>query len=115
MQVKISARHGHLGEDAQQLIREKAEKLLHFFDRVTFIEVIVDLKKTEEDRCHVEIIVQAEHKHDFVAIDAQHDVMTAFDQALHKMEGQLRRYKEKLQDHRRNPHAGETPRNQPEQ
>ncbi|MFQ3592221.1 MAG: ribosome-associated translation inhibitor RaiA [Gemmataceae bacterium] len=115
MQVKVSARHGHLDEDAQRGIREKAEKLLHYFDRITFIEVIVDLKRSEEDRCHAEIIVQAEHKHDFVAREAHPDWMIAFEQALHKMEGQLRRYKEKLQDHRRTPHAGEMPRNQPEQ
>lgn len=112
MQVKIAVRHGHLSEPTQQLIREKAEKLLHFFDRLTMIEVVVDLKKTEEDRCHVEIKVQAEHKHDFVATDAQHDVMVAFDQVLHKVEGQLRRYKEKIQDHRRTPHAGEATQNQ---
>ncbi|MGL4550158.1 MAG: ribosome hibernation-promoting factor, HPF/YfiA family [Gemmataceae bacterium] len=114
MQVKIAARHGQLGEPAQQMIREKAEKLLHFFDRLTMIEVVVDLKKTEEDRCHVEIKVQAEHKHDFVATEANHDVMVAVDLTLHKLEAQLRRYKEKIQDHRRTPHAGEAPRTTPE-
>lgn len=115
MQVKISARHGHLDEEVQAAISQKAEKLLHFFDRITFIEVVVDLKKTQDERCPVEIIVQAEHKHDFVATEAHADVLVAFDQAMHKMEGQLRRYKEKIQDHRRSPHAGEMPRTQPEQ
>ena len=115
MQVKIAARHGQLGEAAQQTIRDKAEKLLHYFERLTMIEVVVDLKKTEEDRCHVEIKVQAEHKHDFVAQDAQHDVMTAVDQALHKLEAQLRRYKDRIQDHRRTPPAGEDPRDTPEE
>lgn len=114
MQVKIAARHGTLGEPAQQMIREKAEKLLHYFERLTMIDVVVDLKKTEEDRCHVEFNVQAEHKHDFVATGADYDVMTAVDQALHKLEGQLRRYKEKIQDHRRTPAAGEAPRTPPE-
>ncbi|NBO92592.1 MAG: ribosome-associated translation inhibitor RaiA [Planctomycetia bacterium] len=115
MQVKISARHGHLGETAQQIIREKAEKLLHYFDRLTMIEVVVDLKKSEVDSCHVEIKVQAEHKHDFIATEANHEVMVAFDLAMHKIEGQLKRYKEKVQDHRRVPHAGELPRTSNEQ
>jgi len=109
VQVKIAARHGHLSEPAQQMIRDKAEKLLHFFDRLTMIEVIVDLNKAEVDRCHVEIKVQAEHKHDFVATDAHTDVMTAVDMTLHKLEGQLRRYKEKIQDHRRTPTPGRRP------
>ncbi len=108
MQVKISVRHGHLGEAAQRTIREKAEKLLHLFDRITLIEVMVDMKKTEEDRsCHVEFVVQAEHKHDFVAQEHHHDVLAAVDLALSKVQGQLRRYKEKIQDHRRKPSVGE--------
>ena len=32
MQIKISARHGHLGESVQEHIRSKAEKLLHLFE-----------------------------------------------------------------------------------
>ena len=31
MQIKISARHGHLDEGTQQFIRDKAEKLNHLF------------------------------------------------------------------------------------
>ena len=70
MQIKIAARHGHLSDAQQQFIREKAEKLLHFFERITLIEVTVDL-------------------------------------VLDKLEAQLRRYKEKIQDHRRTPSTGE--------
>jgi ribosome-associated translation inhibitor RaiA len=35
--------------------------------------------------------------------------MAAVDLAVSKLEGQLRRYKEKIQDHRRRPSAGEGP------
>lgn len=107
MQVKISVRHGHLGENNQAIIREKALKLLHVFDRLTMIEVTVDLKKSEEDKVRVEFVVQAEHKHDFVAQESHHDVIAAADLALHKLQMQVRRYKEKIQDHRRTPSTGE--------
>src|SRR5438093_2053113 len=107
VQVKISVRHGHLNEMTQQIIREKAEKLLHFFDRLTMIEVTVDLKKTEGDKCLVELLVQAEHRHDFVARENHHDPVAAMDMALNKLEAQLRRYKEKIQDRRRRPSTGE--------
>ena len=107
MQVKISNRHGHLSEEHQAIIREKSLKLLHVFDRLTMIEVTVDLKKTEEDKAKVEYLVQAEHKHDFVAHESHHDVMAAVDAALHKVQAQLRRYKEKIQDHRRTPSVGD--------
>ena len=105
MQIKISARHGHLSETTQEFIREKAEKLLRFFDRLTMIEVTVDLKN--EHSKLVEFLVSAEHKHDFVAREHNHDVLAAVDLAVDKLEGQLRRYKEKVQDHRRTPSAGQ--------
>lgn len=104
MQIKISVRHGHLSEEIQGHIRAKAEKLLHFFERLTMIEVTVDLKKLEPV---VEFLVQAEHKHDFVASEHHKDVLAAVDLVLDKLENQLRRYKEKLQDHRRTPSTGE--------
>lgn len=100
MQVKITARHGHLSEPTQQFIREKAEKLLHYFQRLMMIEVIVDQK--EEDFV-VEFLVSAEHKHDFVATERNKDLLAAVDLVLDKLESQVRRYKEKIQDHRRRP------------
>jgi putative sigma-54 modulation protein len=104
VQIKISTRHGHLSEAAQQFIRAKVERLGHIFQRLTMIEVTVDLK--EEERL-VELLVSAEHKHDFVATERNQDVLTAVDLVLDKLEGQLRRYKEKIQDRRRTPSAGE--------
>ncbi len=103
MQIKISVRHGHISDATQQFIREKAEKLLHFFERLTMIEVTVDLKK---DQKWVEFLVQAEHKHDFVAHESHADLLAAVDLALDKLALQLRRYKEKIQDHRRTPSTG---------
>jgi putative sigma-54 modulation protein len=104
VQIKISARHGHLSDATQQFIQEKAEKLNRFFDRLTMIEVTVDLSS---DAKWVEFLVQAEHKHNFVARETNADILAAVDLALAKMEQQLRRYKEKLQDHRRRPSTGE--------
>ncbi len=103
MQIKISVRHGHLSEEMQRFIRDKAEKLLHYFERLTMIEVTVDLKK---DQKQVEFVVQAEHKHDFVARENHPDLTAAVDLVLDKLALQLRRYKEKIQDHRRTPSAG---------
>jgi putative sigma-54 modulation protein len=104
VQVKISARHGYLSDAAQQVIREKALKLLHFFDRLSMIEVTVDL---QEDRKAVEVLVAAEHKHDFVARESNGELQVALDLALDKLVHQLRRYKEKIQDKRRAPSAGD--------
>jgi putative sigma-54 modulation protein len=108
VQIKISVRHGHLNDNTQDVIREKAEKLLHFFDRITLIEVTIDLNHRDEhkDQKRVEFVVQAEHKHDLVARESDPDLLAAVDLAVEKIQGQLRRYKEKIQDHRRTPSTG---------
>jgi putative sigma-54 modulation protein len=107
VEIKISSRHGHhLSEPARQFIHEKAEKLLRFFDRLTLIEVTVDL---QEELKSVEFLARAEHKHDFVARESHHDLLAAVDLVEGKLETQLRRYKEKLQDHRRTPPMGGEP------
>ncbi|MFL5330896.1 MAG: ribosome hibernation-promoting factor, HPF/YfiA family [Gemmataceae bacterium] len=105
MQIKITARHGHLSDAAQQMVREKASKLTHFFDRLTMIEVTVDLGNDLEKV--VEILAAAEHKHDFVAREVHTDLQVALDQAVQKLERQITRYKEKIQDHRRDQHVGD--------
>ncbi len=103
MQIKISARHGHLNEETQDFIQEKASKLLHIFERLTMIEVTVDLKNHQS---YVEMLVSAEHKHDFVAHEQHVELMTAVEGVVAKLEQQLRRYKEKVQDHHRRDRKG---------
>src|SRR5437660_2334387 len=78
VQIKISARHGHLSEPTQEFIRDKAQKLLRIFERLTLIEVTVDLKN---DYKTVEFVVSAEHKHDFVASESHQDILAAVDLA----------------------------------
>jgi putative sigma-54 modulation protein len=108
VQTKISVRHGHLSEAHQEQVRDKAEKLLHYFNRLTMIEVTVDLK--DETRKEVEFRAKAEHKHEFVAREGHAELMAAVDLALDKVVHQIHRYKEKIQDHRRNHGTGDVAR-----
>lgn len=103
MQVTVSARHGHLDEAVQQQLQEKAEKLLTYFDRLTAIGIIADLHRDRADNVHVEITARAEHKHEFVSNEPGADILTAFHAATDKIKQQIKHYKEKLQDHRRDP------------
>ncbi len=99
MQVQISTRHGHLSDASQQYIADKAEKLLRIFDRLTSIEVTVDLEDSNNPR--VDVKVSAEHKHDFVAHDQSDNMLASVDTVLRRLEQQLRKYKEKVQERRR--------------
>jgi putative sigma-54 modulation protein len=97
-----------LSDASQERIAAKAEKLLRIFERLTAIEVIVDLK--DENTPSVDIKVSAEHKHDFVAHDQSSSLMASVDTVVHRLEQQLRKYKEKVQERHRStdPHRGET-------
>ncbi len=103
MQVTISTRHGQLSDEAQAQLQEKAEKLLHYFERLTSITVTVDFHRERDGKLAVEIMAYAGHKHDFVAVDRDADVQHAFGLASDRIKQQIKHYKEKLQDHRRDP------------
>ena len=98
MQVSISARHGNMNPDTQEVVEQKARKLLKFFDRITSISVTVDLKT--DGSPEVEIKVSAEEAEDFVAQDSGNNILTATESVVHKLEQQLRKHKEKLTSHR---------------
>jgi len=101
VQVQISARHGHLSDATREKMTAKLERLSRLFDRLLGIEVTVDL--ADEQNPTVDVRVSAEHKHDFVANETSTSLMAALDGVVHKLEQQLRKYKEKVQDHHRAP------------
>jgi len=98
VQVNISTRHGQLSPASQETITEKVSKLNRLFERITGIEVTIDLE--HEDKPSVELQVSAEKTEDFVATHTCDSLLTALDSAIHKMEQQLRKKKERLKDHR---------------
>jgi putative sigma-54 modulation protein len=101
VQINISARHGQLSPATQEKISEKVEKLRRYFDRMTSIQVTVDLEHRESP--DVEVRVSAEHTDDFVAT-ATGELIAALDGVLHKIETQIRRYKDKRTGHRASGH-----------
>jgi putative sigma-54 modulation protein len=94
-----------LSEATREKIQAKLDKLPRLFERLTAIDVRVDLEHA--DTPSVDIRVSAEHKHDFQATDRSESLMASVDQAVHKLEQQLRKYKEKVQEHHRGPNLRE--------
>lgn len=98
VQITISARHGHLSPSTQEKITEKVESVRKFLDRITAIQVTVDLE--HRDQPSVELRISAEHHDEFVAVDQADTVLAALDSVIDKVENQLRRFKERLKEHR---------------
>lgn len=99
MQIKISTRHGTLSEETRSKITTKVEKLTRIFDRLSEIAVTVDLEHRDDPT--VDLKVSAEHKHDFVSTVREGELLSSVDQAVRKLEQQLRKYKQKIQERHR--------------
>jgi putative sigma-54 modulation protein len=99
VQIRISTRHGGISEETRSKIIAKVEKLGRYFDRLTEIEVTVDLERRDDPV--VDLKVNAEHRHDFVASIRAGELLSSVEQAVHKLEQQLRKYKQKIQEHHR--------------
>ncbi len=102
VQINISARHGHLSPGTQERISEKVESIRRLFDRITAIQVVVDLEHRDEPS--VEIKVLAEHHDEFIATAKAESVHAALDGVIDKVEAQVRKFKEKLKDHKATGH-----------
>ena len=98
MQINVSARHGHLSAASQSKISAKVSRLKRYFDRITALDVTVDLANASLPA--VEIIASAEHFHDLVSHETAANLWRSVDGAVQKLEQQLRKHKEKVRDHK---------------
>ena len=98
METKITVRNGNITDEVQETINQKVSKLPRFYDRTSAIQVVADMRHTENP--NVEIIVSAEEANDFVASDTGSNVLTALEGAISKIEVQLKKHKEKIKGHR---------------
>jgi putative sigma-54 modulation protein len=112
VKIQVSTRHGQLSEASQEKISAKVEKLTRIFERLTAIDVVVDL--SDEAKPKVDLQVAAEHKHDFVAHAQSESLMGSVDMAIERMEQQLRKYKEKVQERHRSGEPRRTEKLKPE-
>jgi len=114
VQINISTRHGHVSTATREKIAEKLKKLTRIYDRLTVAEVTINLENP--DNLEVEIRVSAEHAEDFLATVDSGALLGLVDSAVHKLETQLRKHKEKFKTRRASGrrHAEEAERPEPE-
>jgi putative sigma-54 modulation protein len=101
VRVNISIRHGTLKAESQEKIEQKVGKLSRLNDKVSSVNVTVDLER--EETPSVELRVTVDRTKDFVAQDSTDNLLSSVDSVIHKIEEQLRRHKKKLTDRR---HSG---------
>lgn len=100
MRIDVVGRHFQMTDAISAYAEKKAEKLSKFSDQIQLITIRVN----GEDHHHtnefgLEIVVEVEHREDFIAEAREHDVYHAIDAAMHKMVRLLTDYKERLKGH----------------
>ncbi len=96
MSIEITARHMNAPE-AKDHANERAEQLVEEFPRVESIHVILDVEK---HRCKAEFVVRAKNHIHVEASETDKDMTVAIDRAFGRTEKQMRKLRDKVQDHR---------------
>ena len=103
MSIEVTARHMNNAPEAKVYAEEKSEKLMELFPRVEHIHVILDVEK---HRQMAEVVVQAKNHIHVEASETSDDLVNSVDVAFERAERQLRKLREKIQDHRVKPDLG---------
>ena len=98
MIFNITGKHIEITDAIKSHVMNKTEKLPKYYDSINQIEVIID--GGEGGNTSVEVIARAEHSKVFIGKELSADVLTAIDSAVHKLERQLHKHKEKERDNK---------------
>lgn len=99
MIFNITGKHMEITNSIRTYAQEKTAKLPKFYNSINQVEVIID--GNEGGKTSVEIIARGEHSNVFVVTESGDDAYACIDLAVHKLERQLRRKKEKQRDNKR--------------
>lgn len=98
--VIITGRHVQITDAIKAYALEKLSKIDRFHDRIIDVTVTMDIQR-QDHRVDIQMKVNN------IKIKAQaitDNMYASIDQAVHKLQSQLRRYKQRIQDHQT--HAG---------
>lgn len=96
MQISVTGHHIEVTDSLRNYSEDKIGKLKRHFDNVTDVHVILTVEKLEQK---AEATVQVSGAKLF-AEDTQEDMYTAIDNMVDKLDRQIIKHKEKLNNHR---------------
>lgn len=99
MSVIVSVRNGNISDTLKKYAETKAARLVEDYPKITSIKVILDMQKT---RSKAEIIVRGKHT-DVEADVETYDMYESIDAIIEKVNVQLKKHLDKVQDHHKLP------------
>ncbi len=100
MNLTISGHHLDVTPALRDYVQSKLERVTRHFDQVVDINVLLTVEKLKEKerRQKAEVTLHAKGKDIFVE-QSHEDLYAAIDQLMDKLDRQVCRHKDKLQDH----------------
>ena len=99
MPIEVTARHTRATDDLLDYARRKAEEILEDFPIIEHIHVIVDIEKHRK-RHIAEVVLQVKRHGKMEAAESSGNLRVSIDMAFEKAEKQVRKLREKVQDHK---------------
>ena len=92
--INISTRHGHISQETRTKVEEKVGNLTRLNDHISALDVTLDLEHADDPK--VELRVKVERADELVARDQVGTLWGSLDSVIHKVEQQLRKFKDKV-------------------
>ena len=105
MHFTISGKHIDITDAIRTHAEDKTSKLPRYYNSINRVEVIID--GSDGPGPSVEIIAGGEHSNVFIAKESGVDTYACIDEAVHKIERQLRRKKERQRNNKHKVGAAE--------
>lgn len=96
MQISITTRHFEADERTKKILSEKIEKLEKYFSKIISVRVVL----IKESYRHIAEITLSAKDMQLAAKETEQDLHSAIDMALHKLEKQLARMRDKAKEHK---------------
>lgn len=95
MNLKITGHHVEVTDAIREYVSSKIDRVIRHFDNVTSINVILSVEKLKQK---AEVTLHVRGKDIFVESDDA-DMYAAIDSMADKLDRQVLKYKQKIQDH----------------
>lgn len=96
MDVNITARHFELSDGIKDHINKELNKIKKYFDNKMTVKVILDVEKYR-NKCDINIKVAGQ---ELVTVDEANDMYLAINNAIDKMERNVKKIKEQMKFHK---------------
>jgi len=100
----FTARHFKAHDSLKQFAEAEIQRPFRFFDGIIKAEVILSYDKPVGSIKNAEVIFHAVNNHTFKAKESTNDFKKSIESAVHKIETQIKKFKDKLNSH--NGHKG---------